>query len=75
MQVTFVLPDDLVERAQQAGLLTNTRVAEWLEDELRRDAALRRFGEIATALGQSGITEDEIEAELQARKEERLREN
>lgn len=54
MQVMFKLPDDLVERARAAGLLTDNRIAEWLQSELRR----------AEALAAGGMTEAEIEAEL-----------
>ena len=74
MQITFTLPDELVERARGAGLLTADRVTEMLEQELRRKEALKRFGEITDALQSGGMSEDEINAELQARKEERLRE-
>jgi post-segregation antitoxin (ccd killing protein) len=75
MDITFTLPDALVKRAKAAGLLTDKRVADLLEAELRRSEALTRFGEIIDALGESGMTEAELEAELDARKAERLKEN
>lgn len=74
MQITLILPDELVERARGAGLLTADRVTELLEQELRRKEALKRFGEVADALQAGGMSETEVNAELQARKRERLRE-
>ena len=74
MQITLTLPDDLAQRAKAEGLLTDKRLVEMLENELDRTAALKRFGEIADALVNAGMTEDEVEQELQARKAERLRE-
>jgi len=72
MEMILTVPDSLAERAQEAGVLTNERILSLIEQELRRTTALRRFGEIMDALNQSGMTEAEIEAELQARKRERL---
>ncbi len=64
MQVMFKLLDDLVEQARAAGLLTDERIAEWLQSELRRADALKRFNAIADVLATAGMTEAEIEAEL-----------
>jgi post-segregation antitoxin (ccd killing protein) len=72
MEMTLYVPEELAERARQAGVLSNERILDLIERELRRTQALRRFGEIIDALSQGGITEAEIEAELQARKAERL---
>jgi hypothetical protein len=74
MEVTLTLPEKLVERAQAAGLLTEKRIATLLEAELRRTEALERFGSIIDALGESGMTEAEVEAELDERKQEPLSE-
>lgn len=74
MQITLTLPDELAQRARAEGLLTDKRLVEMLENELDRAAALKRFGEITDALASAGMTEEEIERELQARKAERLRE-
>ncbi len=75
MQITLTLPDELAERAQAEGLLTDDRIVNMLENELRRTNALKRFGEITDALSDAGMTEDEIKAELYARKIERTTSN
>ena len=36
VEIVFTLPQDLVSLAQEAGLLTNTRLANWIEQELDR---------------------------------------
>jgi hypothetical protein len=74
MDITFTLPDELIERARAEGLLTPQRMSQWLEDELRRADARRHFAEMTRKLRavEPAITEAEIEAELAARKAERL---
>jgi hypothetical protein len=74
--LTLNLPQDLVDEARTAGLLTEEQIERWLIDELDRQRKLDRFfgkldhlAEIAPPL-----TEDEINAEIEAfRREKRAR--
>jgi hypothetical protein len=72
MEVIITLPDELVERARAAGLLTDARLAAWLEETLKKEFALTRFGDIADALVEGGMTQEELESEFEARKQERI---
>lgn len=62
------LPDELAQRAQSAGLLTDTAIQKLLEDAIRREAG-RRLLEISKRLHDAGIppmTDEEIVAEVKA---------
>lgn len=62
------LPDDLAQRAQSAGLLTDTAIQKLLEDAIRREAG-RRLLDTATRLQQAGIppmSDEEVVAEVKA---------
>jgi hypothetical protein len=73
--ITLQLPDDLVKRAQAAGLFTPERAEELFRRELERQSKVARFFEIADRLIQLNqtdpITPEEIEAEIQAARAER----
>lgn len=63
MQVTLNLPDDVVLRAQDAGLLTVEAVQKLLEDAMRRVAG-RKLLSMAERLHAANITpmnEDELD--------------
>jgi hypothetical protein len=76
MQITLNLPDDLVSRAQDAGLLTTDAMQKLLEEAVRRQAG-RKLLSIAERLHAANIppmSEDalndlvhEVRAERRAR--------
>lgn len=69
------LPDSLAKEAQQAGLLTPEAIETMLRERLRtqRVAELREaVGQMASASG-APMTMEEIEAEIQAYRQERQR--
>jgi hypothetical protein len=62
------LPDDLAQRAQSAGLLTDSAIQKLLEDAIRREAG-RRLLDTAARLQQAGIapmSDEELVAEVKA---------
>lgn len=71
------LPDALAQRAQSAGLLTDSAIERLLEEAMRRQAG-RRLLQVAERLHAAGVppmSEEEIDAEVQAvRAERRARE-
>ena len=76
VDVTLSLPQDLVERARSAGLLTEEQIERWLIDELDRQRKLDRFFGKLDRLAEiePPMTEEEINAEIEAyRREKRQR--
>ena len=73
MNITLKLPDELVKRAQAAGILTSEQVAELIEVELERRQRREQFyADLETLRGlEPKITPEEIEAELKAFRQER----
>lgn len=71
------LPDALAQRARSAGLLTDTAIEQLLEEAMRRQAG-RKLLQVAERLHAAGVppmSEEEIDAEVQAvRAERRARE-
>ncbi len=63
--LTLNLPQDLVDEAKSAGLLTEEQIERWLTDELDRQRKLDRlFGKLDhLAAIEPPLTEDEINAE------------
>lgn len=62
------LPDELAQRAQSAGLLTDAAIQKLLEDAIRRDAG-RRLLEVGQRLHATNITpisDEEVVAEVKA---------
>lgn len=73
MELTLTLPDPVAREAQAAGLLTPQAIEAMLKRELRRKAG-QQFAESATSLGAVDLpplTEDEIQAEIDAYRAER----
>ena len=71
------LPDDLAQRAQNAGLLTDTSIQKLLEEAIRREAG-RKLLDIAQQLHDANIppmNDDEIMAEVKAVRAERSARN
>ena len=68
------LPDELARRAQEAGLLTSEAIAKLLREAMER---WRGIDELFTAMDRMAVvdgepmTEDEIQAEIDAARAER----
>lgn len=73
LELKVQLPDELAARARNAGLLTEEAIRQLLEDALRRQAG-RELRVIMNKLHATDIppmTEDEIQAEIDAARAER----
>ncbi len=67
-RITVSLPDDVVERARSAGLLSDAAIRQLLEDAMRRDAG-RRLLQLAGDLHVADLlpmTDEEVVAEVHA---------
>ena len=73
MDIILKLPDELVERAKAAGILTDEQVAELIEAELEHRQRRKQFYTDLETLRsmEPKITPEEIEAELKAFRQER----
>lgn len=73
--LTLNLPQDLVEQAKSAGLLTEEQIERWLIEELERQRRLNRlFGKLDQLVQiEPRMTPDEIEAEIEAYRQEKYR--
>ena len=72
-ELTIKLPDELAQRAEQAGLLSDSAIQGLLEEAMRRQAG-RRLLEIAERIQAAGIepmSMEEIDAEVKAVRAER----
>lgn len=71
--LTLNLPQDLVEEARTAGLLTEEQIERWLTDELDRQRKLDRFFGKLDRLAKLAppLTQDEINAEIEAHRREK----
>ena len=72
-ELVVTLPDELAQRAKNAGLLSNSAIQQLLEEAMRRQAG-RRLLEVAEriqAAGSAPMSEEEIMAEVQAVRAER----
>ena len=71
--VQIQLPDELASKAQAAGLLNSEAIEKLLREQLRRQAGqeLRVMLDKVDASGVSPMTEDEIQAEIDAYRAER----
>jgi len=68
VELTVALPDSLVREAEASGLLIPQAVEALLREELRRRRINRLFHEAdqLSRLNLPPLTEDEVEAEIQA---------
>jgi hypothetical protein len=68
LELTLNLPDDLAQRAKDAGLLSNEAIEKLLREQLRRQAGeeLRVMLDKGRGAGIPPMTEDEIQAEIDA---------
>lgn len=73
MDITLKLPEQLVKQARAAGILTDERIASLIEAELERNQRKATFAADIERLHklQPPLTQEEIEAELQAFRQER----
>lgn len=77
MTLKLNLPDELAQRAQSAGLLTDTSIQKLLEEAIRREAG-RKLLDIAQQLHDANIppmSDEEIMAEVKAVRAERRARN
>lgn len=72
VDVTLNLPQELVERARLAGLLSEEQIERWLNEELDRQTRLNRLFTKLDRLAEiePAMTEDEILAEIDAYRRE-----
>ncbi|MAS37982.1 MAG: hypothetical protein CL610_28565 [Anaerolineaceae bacterium] len=73
IDVTLNLPQELVEQARSAGLLTDDEVERWLIAELERQGRQNRFFNTLDQLSslEPSITPEEIDAEIEAYRQEK----
>lgn len=72
-ELVVKLPDELAQRAKNAGLLSDSVIQRLLEEAMRREAG-RKLLEVARRVQEAGIppmTMDEIQAEVDAVRAER----
>jgi hypothetical protein len=72
-RITVSLPDDVAERAKNAGLLSDRAIRQLLEDAMRREAG-RKLLAVADRLRAADIppmSDEEIVAEVKAVRAER----
>jgi hypothetical protein len=72
-QVTVSIPDELAQRARNAGLLSDAAIRQLLEDAMRREAGreLLRLAEDIRAAQVPPMSDEEILAEVKAVRAER----
>lgn len=72
LELTLNLPDDLAQRAKDAGLLSNEAIEKLLREQLRRQAGeeLRTMLDRVQSTG-TPMTEDEVQAEIDAYRAEK----
>ena len=73
VDVTLSLPEELVEQAKSVGVLTNERIAAWLEAEIKRQSHAQQLQETLRRLRsvEPSLTQDEIDDEIAAYRSER----
>ncbi|MCC6457131.1 MAG: hypothetical protein IT328_19410 [Caldilineaceae bacterium] len=75
--LTLNLPQELLDEAKSAGLLTAEQIERWITDELDRKRKLDRFfGKLERlAKVEPPITTDEINAEIETYRREKRQRN
>jgi hypothetical protein len=73
LELTLNLPDELASKAQAAGLLNSEAIEKLLREQLRKQASqeLRVMLDKVRTSGISPMTEDEVQAEIDAYRAER----
>lgn len=75
-ELEVTLPDRLAREAREAGLLNPKAIKALLREAVRRRTATREFLAIANRVAEAGVppmTEDEIQAEIDAVRKARRR--
>jgi cytochrome P450 len=72
-ELTVKLPDELAQRAREAGLLTDESIEQLLREKLRRQAGeeLRAMSDKLASDGTPPMSEEEIQAEINAYRADR----
>ena len=72
IEVTFQFTQELVEKANEAGLLTSEKIAALLEAEIKR-WRIQRFKNMLQQIRslEPAVTQEEIDAEIEAYRAER----
>lgn len=73
LELILTLPDDLAQRAKDAGLLSNESIEKLLREQLRRQAGseLREMLDKVRGSEIPPLSEDEVQAEIEAYRVER----
>ena len=73
LELTLNIPDELASKAQAAGLLNSEAIEKLLREQLRKQAGqeLRAMLDKADASGMPPMSEEEIQAEIDAYRAER----
>jgi post-segregation antitoxin (ccd killing protein) len=73
IDLTLNIPDDLANKAQAAGLLSSEAIERLLREQLRKQAGqdLRAMLNKADASGVAPMSEEEVQAEIDAYRAER----
>ena len=73
LELTLNLPDELANKAQAAGLLNSEAIEKLLREQLRKQAGeeLRVMLNKVSASGTPPMSEDEIQAEVEAYRAQR----
>jgi uncharacterized protein YaaR (DUF327 family) len=73
LELTLNLPDELASKAQAAGLLNSEAIEKLLREQLRKQAGeeLRAMLDKIDASGEAPMSQDEIQAEINAYRAER----
>ena len=73
LELTLNIPDELASKAQAAGLLNSEAIEKLLREQLRKQAGqeLRAMLNKADASGMPPMSEEEIQAEIDAYRAER----
>jgi len=73
LELTISLPDELASKARAAGLLSSASIEKLLREQLRKQAGLElraMLGKLDAA-GEPPMTEEEVQAEIDAHRAER----
>lgn len=73
LELTLNIPDELASKAQAAGLLNSEAIEKLLREQLRKQAGqeLRAMLDKADASGLPPMSEEEVQAEIDAYRAER----
>lgn len=76
--VQIILPDQLAQEAQNAGLLSSARLEKWLRDQLesqRTDELFSAMGRMASVEAPAAMSAEEVAREIATMRAERRENN